>query len=90
MESSSDAVPLTIERKRHPRVSHEEFVRVYTQSETSEEVAAKLGISRPSVHMKANYLRKLGVVLKQLSRTRKKREVDVAMLNGITKVEAAE
>lgn len=61
------------------RTSDPDFVLAYLSSATDTECAEKLGVSQPSVHVRAARLRRLGVNLP------KHNAVDVVGLNNLIK-----
>lgn len=63
------------------RVTDVDFVRAWVVSTSTEDVAAKTGLSVASVNVRATKLRKGGVNLPPFAR--KKKVVDAATLNAI-------
>lgn len=74
-------------KRKGPQVSVEQFVKVYADSSSLDEVAEKLGWKKPSVQSRASKLRKLGVGLKRFGKAPEK--VDVESLNKLLKEKGA-
>lgn len=64
---------------RRPRVSEDDFIRVYTASNSPQEAATKLGMSLASLTVRASNLRKKGKLGKEFKRGRKKKKGDTPL-----------
>jgi hypothetical protein len=64
-------------------ISASDFVRTWESSTNAAEVAAKLGMPRPSVNARASYYRRIGVNLKTFKQANARR-LDVEALNKLT------
>ncbi len=69
--------------KSRTRISHEDFVRAWQSSQTTREVAARLGLCWFTVYGRARKYRKLGVRLKTMTEKKGPKLPDVASLNGL-------
>lgn len=67
------------------RIDNREFVVTYMNSESLDEVAKNMGITKRAVTSKAVYLRKLGVKLPRMKKTVKDSALEVAALNSLIK-----
>lgn len=63
-------------------IGHEEFVRIWQQSENVHEVTKACNISKGYAYIRADILRKMGVTLKYFHKKRHL-PIDVSALNAI-------
>jgi hypothetical protein len=69
---------------KKPRVSPEDFVRIWKNSENRNEVASALGMKLGAVVARERTYRKLGVDLKKLTSTANRgKRLDIEMLNKL-------
>lgn len=87
MSEVNETATVAKTRVRH-NLNNEQFVKVYTASNSAKEVAAELKVPVNVVNSRAAYLRKIGVTLKQFDT--KRRRIDVASLQALAAPAAVE
>ncbi|KAB2587262.1 hypothetical protein BS297_00860 [Rhodococcus erythropolis] len=65
------------------RINNREFVITFINSESAEDVAKAMNLTKQQVSMKAVYLRKLGVRLPKFMYRGKDRRLEIAQLNSL-------